>query len=180
MLYKPTYCCHCGDKIENTETLPWKRSGRFCDVCKSEFSFQEFLPKVFIFICVLFGLVGIGSYLKDGEPTNVSALKQSKSPVRENAVKTESNSNAAQNSNLQIASKSAPNSQSKLTTKTNENTVEIQKVKTETAEIEKVFFCGAATKKGTPCSRKVKGGGRCWQHRGQEAVVAQEKLLITQ
>lgn len=25
--------------------------------------------------------------------------------------------------------------------------------------------CGARTKKGTPCKRKVVGGGRCWQHK---------------
>ena len=25
--------------------------------------------------------------------------------------------------------------------------------------------CGARTKSGKPCRRKVKGGGRCWQHR---------------
>lgn len=25
--------------------------------------------------------------------------------------------------------------------------------------------CGARTKDGTPCKRKVAGGGRCWQHR---------------
>ncbi|ASZ12413.1 hypothetical protein CK934_16325 [Chitinophaga sp. MD30] len=27
-----------------------------------------------------------------------------------------------------------------------------------------VGYCGALTKKGTPCRRKVRGGGRCWQH----------------
>ncbi|AZZ58011.1 hypothetical protein [Riemerella anatipestifer] len=26
-------------------------------------------------------------------------------------------------------------------------------------------YCGALTKKGGSCSRKVSGGGRCWQHR---------------
>jgi len=25
--------------------------------------------------------------------------------------------------------------------------------------------CGAPTKKGGPCQRKVSGGGRCWQHK---------------
>ncbi|MEC5395654.1 DUF3157 family protein [Bergeyella sp. RCAD1439] len=25
-------------------------------------------------------------------------------------------------------------------------------------------YCGAPTKKGGPCSRRVAGGGRCWQH----------------
>jgi hypothetical protein len=26
-------------------------------------------------------------------------------------------------------------------------------------------ICGARTKSGRPCQRKVKGGGYCWQHR---------------
>jgi hypothetical protein len=26
-------------------------------------------------------------------------------------------------------------------------------------------MCGASTKRGRPCRRMVKGGGRCWQHR---------------
>ncbi len=26
-------------------------------------------------------------------------------------------------------------------------------------------ICGARTKSGKPCQRKVKGGGYCWQHR---------------
>ena len=36
---------------------------------------------------------------------------------------------------------------------------------------EAVYFCGAATKKGTPCSRRVKRPGeRCWQHAGMPAM----------
>lgn len=35
---------------------------------------------------------------------------------------------------------------------------------------EPVYFCGALTKKGTPCTRRVKTKGRCWQHKGQPAV----------
>jgi len=45
---------------------------------------------------------------------------------------------------------------------------------------EAVYYCGAQTKKGTPCSRRVKGGGRCWQHAGQPAMLPPEKLLISQ
>ena len=30
---------------------------------------------------------------------------------------------------------------------------------------EKVYTCGARTKKGTPCSRRVSGPVRCWQHK---------------
>jgi len=28
-----------------------------------------------------------------------------------------------------------------------------------------VTLCGAPTKSGRPCQRRVRGGGRCWQHR---------------
>ncbi|CAN5799147.1 hypothetical protein BH20ACI4_BH20ACI4_01400 [soil metagenome] len=178
MFYKPTYCSHCGEKIETTETLPWKKSGRFCDVCKSEFSFQEWLPKVFILLSALFGLIGIGGYLKSGETTNVAALKQNKS--LETVAKIESKDHQANDSNRQSLSKNEQKTESNLTANTNKTVVASPKLEFETVKNEKVYFCGAATKKGTPCSRKVKGGGRCWQHKGQEALLAQEKLLITQ
>lgn len=47
---------------------------------------------------------------------------------------------------------------------------------TEAAEI--VSVCGARTKKGTPCSRRVRGTGRCWQHRGKGAILPASKLRV--
>ncbi|HEX2639001.1 MAG TPA: hypothetical protein VHL50_00440, partial [Pyrinomonadaceae bacterium] len=36
-----------------------------------------------------------------------------------------------------------------------------------------VFTCGAMTKKGTACTRRVKiAGERCWQHKGMPAMEA--------
>jgi hypothetical protein len=29
-------------------------------------------------------------------------------------------------------------------------------------------ICGAPTRSGKPCQRKVRGGGFCWQHRGKK------------
>jgi len=43
---------------------------------------------------------------------------------------------------------------------------------------EQIYMCGARTKKGTPCSRRVHGPVRCWQHKGLPAMLPQEKLLI--
>ena len=43
---------------------------------------------------------------------------------------------------------------------------------------EDVYLCGARTKKGTPCSRRVHGPVRCWQHKGERAMLPQEKLLV--
>lgn len=44
--------------------------------------------------------------------------------------------------------------------------------------IEEVYLCGARTKKGKPCSRRVHGPVRCWQHKGEKAMLPQEKLLV--
>ena len=43
---------------------------------------------------------------------------------------------------------------------------------------EATYICGARTKKGTPCSRRVHQPGRCWQHKGMPAMLAEEKLRI--
>ncbi len=37
-----------------------------------------------------------------------------------------------------------------------------------------VTICGARTKSGKPCRRKVKGGGYCWQHRVGQPAKAQD------
>ena len=43
---------------------------------------------------------------------------------------------------------------------------------------EAVYLCGARTKKGTPCSRRVHQPTRCWQHKGAKAILPAEKLVV--
>lgn len=43
---------------------------------------------------------------------------------------------------------------------------------------EEIYSCGARTRKGAPCSRRVPGLVRCWQHKGMPAMLAPEKLRI--
>ncbi|MFS8084558.1 MAG: hypothetical protein ACMG6H_02935, partial [Acidobacteriota bacterium] len=44
---------------------------------------------------------------------------------------------------------------------------------------EAVYLCGARTKKGTPCRRRVHfAGERCYQHKGKPAIVPLEKLVV--
>jgi hypothetical protein len=43
---------------------------------------------------------------------------------------------------------------------------------------EEVYICGARTKKGTPCSRRVHGLVRCWQHKGSRAMLPPDKLIV--
>lgn len=44
--------------------------------------------------------------------------------------------------------------------------------------LEQVYTCGARTKKGTPCSRRVHGPVRCWQHKGAKPMLPADKLLV--
>jgi hypothetical protein len=41
-----------------------------------------------------------------------------------------------------------------------------------------VYICGARTKKGRPCSRRMPEPIRCWQHLGAPAMFAVEKLRV--
>ena len=46
------------------------------------------------------------------------------------------------------------------------------------ATIGVVSMCGARTKKGAPCSRRVHGTGRCFQHIGLPAILPPERLIL--
>ena len=52
------------------------------------------------------------------------------------------------------------------------------KVSPSASSEEEVYLCGAQTKKGTPCSRRVHGPVRCWQHKGSRAMMPPDKLRI--
>jgi hypothetical protein len=176
MLYRPTFCCDCGNKIERTKWRFWT-SRRFCENCETEFRKEEWLPTVFLsFIALVGGLYGFGSYLKTPEkPLALTSNRASNSSVEK-----------TQNKNVQeIAANSAKTVQP-ISGNTNQNaavknaSASLTLTKTESLQNtadEPVYFCGAQTKKGTPCGRKVRGGGRCWQHTGQPAMLPKDKLV---
>lgn len=45
-------------------------------------------------------------------------------------------------------------------------------------EVDDAYTCGARTKKGSPCTRRVHGPVRCWQHKGLPPMLPQEKLKV--
>jgi hypothetical protein len=50
---------------------------------------------------------------------------------------------------------------------------------TSSNTVEEVYICGARTKKGTPCSRRVHGAVRCWQHMVVSPQVASVQSFMT-
>ena len=188
MFYKPTYCCHCGEKIDRAK---WgiKDSRRFCESCASEFVLKEWIPRLIVFIGIIGTLFGFGTLLqrKTEKPLNVTTSTASTVPAPNQKSQQLSANADVQNS---VPTSNAANNAASQALKQNSsdlNRAENLRLQTsaksadkQNAASEAVYFCGAQTKKGTPCSRRVKGGGRCWQHQGQPAMLPPEKLLISQ
>ena len=60
------------------------------------------------------------------------------------------------------------------------NTPATQNSASTPVTVDEVYICGARTKKGTPCSRRVHGPVRCWQHKGAPAMLPAEKLRVSE
>lgn len=166
MFYRPNFCCNCGEKIERVEWSIFS-SRKFCDLCQSELRARDLGPKLLAVVVLVFTSALASSVFRPSPPASkvvTSALISSslaESPRTERSLNTTSN---------------AP-TQSQTGTNVNTSTVtlpsaDFPKPVTTAKSTEAVYFCGAATKKGTPCSRRVKRPGeRCWQHQGMPSIL---------
>jgi len=174
MSYKPNFCCQCGEKIERVD---WnlKSSRRFCELCETDLGIYDWLPRFALVGGIILAIVGFGSYwMRPAKSLNpVPHQLISSSPVLNKNTK-------PTNTNNQILSQKPESNQQPFASPQN------LKPKTKTVfnspnqPPETVYFCGAQTKKGTPCSRRVKDGGRCYQHIGQAAMLPSDKSVAKQ
>lgn len=173
MLFRPTFCSNCGEKIERSEWHIWT-SRRFCEICVTDMPIQEYAPKIVVAFGILATVLGLISYLRPasndfGMPLTRQRKVENSNLTERSSVKSDLpaiNENTSQTNTVQALQ--APRSLAAITPPNNET-----KVKTEAVE---QYFCGAITKKGTPCSRRVKGNVRCYQHHGMPSMVSAEKL----
>jgi hypothetical protein len=152
--YRPNFCCQCGHKIVRLRWFVWT-SRRFCDKCFRAFARAQWLrPTVSLLALFVLGvLIGRG-------------FRRAPAPLvieRPAAQGSNTSGNSATNN-----STPAGNSASSASTSGTQSP----------AATEQVYLCGARTKKGTPCSRRVHGPVRCWQHKGAPAMLPQQKLLV--
>lgn len=185
MSYTPKYCCECGDRIEDVNK-GLLASRRFCQLCETSHKLEDWMPRIILGLGILFGIIGIGGYFQIAERSPNLAVKQL--AANQERAKTESANEKELPNNVlnadDLQAITVEDVQSKAEVKTIRTPV-IEKIKELPNRSEQksvalpVYFCGAETKKGTACSRKVKGGGRCWQHEGREAMMPQKDLLIS-
>jgi hypothetical protein len=162
MLYKPKFCCNCGEKIDRIE---WNllTSRRFCDVCSTEQKRHDNFPRAVVAGGLLALTFGFGS-LFGGSNGASTAQTLNASPAQLKAQAPEKQPESAPTQRAQITQSATfqPGQPADVSPSR----------QPETASPEKAYYCGALTKKGTPCSRKVKApGSRCYQHEGKPAAV---------
>jgi hypothetical protein len=155
-MYRPNFCSECGVKILRLHWHVWT-SRRFCKDCSKRFlkqrvAFPLFATIAFLSIGVIYGRAG-----RPAAPPLIIE-RSADSPLNKPP-----GDGATDESNAQLPgptnSPSSPPSQAP-----------------SVGEV--VYICGARTKKGTPCSRRVQSPVRCWQHKGSPAMLPPEKLIV--
>jgi hypothetical protein len=154
-MYKPNFCAECGTKLLRLQWHFWT-SRRFCNDCARRFRKARFIQALFAALALVSAGYVAGRARRPAPPPLIIERKPD-SPL---------NDSEAGRSILRTS-----------TTESGANPAEAQNSSPVPVE-EVVYLCGARTKKGTPCSRRVHGPVRCWQHKGMPAMLPQEKLLV--
>ena len=150
--YRPNFCCECGNKIVRLRWFVWTSRG-FCAKCARTFARTHWLRSTITILVFFLAAFFIGRGCRRAPPPLIIER-----PVSSNT-----------------ASAAASNGGSNTTGgASNPTTTAPQPTPTP----DDLYTCGARTKKGTPCSRRVHGPVRCWQHKGAPAMLPQEKLRI--
>lgn len=174
MLYRPNFCCSCGEKIERTEWTLWA-SRRFCELCETDHKVQEVVPRMLVALGLIVGLTGAFGFLRSPGEADRNETQRTFASSRVPAnIQPQVNSNATP----------APLPQSQTGFNGGNASAPVAvigppaKPPAVRAADEQLYYCGALTKKGTPCSRRVKKGERCWQHTGMPSVPENENRRL--
>lgn len=166
-MYRPTFCCDCGSRIERSRWHLWT-SRTFCPDCSPRFRKAQLLfPLIAAAMLFSIGLLA-GRAIRPQPPPLIvqrSELPAAVAPSTKAESKTVE-TEVAESTTATTAPKQEPYGPDGTATERPTDPNEI------------ITICGARTQKGTPCQRRVRGTGRCWQHRGLPAMIPLEKRII--
>lgn len=170
-MYKPSFCAECGEKITRARWRFWT-SRRFCPDCEGRFRGARILVPI-VAAAALFStglLMGRATRIQPPPLT----VQRGDLPLAPQATLPAKGSDAA-DAEADATADSSVSSASKPEPKYGPDGTATER---PTDPQETVSICGARTQKGTPCQRRVRGTGRCWQHRGMPAILPPSKLII--
>lgn len=163
-MYKPKFCAECGERVLRARWRVWT-SRRFCASCAPRFRRRRIVGR----LALTSSLVVVGFFLgragrPDAPPLLVERGTLNLAPLH--AGDAAQRAAAGAKSEGEFAKPGATYGPDGSPTER------------PTDPNEAVSICGARTKKGTPCQRRVRGTGRCWQHRGMNAMLPASKLIV--
>ncbi len=153
-MYRPNFCSECGAKLLRLRWHFWT-SRRFCNACARRLRKVRLVPAFFATLSLL-GVGYVAGRARRPAPPPLIIERRSDSPLKDDVASGKPNPRSS--SSGSGATESSTNSPALVE--------------------EVVYLCGARTKKGTPCSRRVHGPVRCWQHKGRPAMLPQERLIV--
>lgn len=160
-MYKPNFCAECGGRVARLRWRVWT-SRRFCDGCDKRFRRGRILRPLVACVALLgAGFVG-GRAMRHAPPPLIIERNTLNSAPPVSQLPPEGKAPDATRDAARAPVYGADGTETERPT--------------DPAEI--VSICGARTRRGTPCSRRVRGTGRCWQHRGRAAMLPASKLTV--
>lgn len=163
-MYKPNFCAECGARIERTRWRIWT-SRRFCSACDKRFR-KARLALPLVASVTLFGVGFVAG--RSGRPTPPPLIIERDQPTIP-SVLPQITSRPTEMREGKAGTPPSPEPHDSPSGTANERPTDPNEI---------VSICGARTKKGTPCSRRVRGTGRCWQHKGMPAMLPPSKLIV--
>ena len=152
---RPNFCRQCGARL-NQNTWRAVLRGAQCPACAKR-NGSVWRTPVIVAALVALAAFGFGRYRRPAPPPLI-IQRAANSPLPDSPID--------QNPDPKLATN---------TPKSDPASVTIARAATDDA----VYICGARTKKGTPCRRRVHfAGERCFQHKGMPAILPLERLRI--
>src|SRR5260370_20945444 len=151
----PNFCAECGVQLKRKGWRIWQ-SRSFCEDCGRRLGKNGVARSLITIAAIAISAFALGRYLRPAPPPLIIE-RVSNSPLSDLPV----------NVNEPALKSNHEDNSSKYASRV-----------TQSAD-DPVYICGARTKKGTPCRRRVHfPGERCFQHKGVPAMLPVDKLII--
>ncbi len=158
-MYRPNFCGECGARLARKGWRVWLH-GSVCDTCACRLGKSIWTKSLIVGVMIAFVAFAFGRYLRPAPPPLI-IQRVANSPLSDLPENPNDSASATTQKHIDLSRQDAAPAT----------------VSTDDA----VYICGAGTKKGTPCHRRVHfAGERCFQHKGMPAILPLDKLVIKQ
>lgn len=155
-MQRANFCVECGERLARNGWAA-RLGRRYCDPCTRRLGTVTVVRPLIVVALVAIVAFAFGRYMSPAPPPLI-IQRAANSPLSDAPVEFQRASGA--NSNRDYQANQGP---------------------AALVANEEGYICGARTRKGTPCHRRVHvAGERCFQHKGLPAMVPPEQLVIKQ